>query len=214
MKLYGFPLSPFVRKVALVLAEKGLEFEWEPSNPHAPTEEFLEASPFSKIPGFRDGDFTLADSTAIAIYLDAKYPDKQLIPSAAEARGRAVWYDEAVDTVLIPAGAPIVVNRFLKPAIFRQEGDEGAAKAAEEAVQKPLNYFEAQLSDGNWLDGEFSLGDIALASALKTMVYASYLLDAGKHPRLKAWYERVCERPAWQSIAWKEAELFASISGG
>ena len=35
MKLFGFPLSPFVRKVAVAAAEKGLDHEWEPSNPQA-----------------------------------------------------------------------------------------------------------------------------------------------------------------------------------
>ena len=213
MKLYGFPLSPFVRKVALILAEKGLEFEWEPSNPGAPTDEFLQVSPFSKIPGLRDGDFTLADSTAIAVYLDAKYPDPALLPAAPEARGRAVWFDEVTDTVLIPAAAPIVVNRFLKPKIFGQEGDEAAAAAAEETALKPLGYLESQLGDDGWLDGDFSLGDIALASAVKTLTYTGWNLDKADHRKLCAWYDRVTARPAWQQVAEREGAIFASLDG-
>ncbi len=213
MKLYGFPLSPFVRKVAVVLAEKGLEFEWEPSNPNAPTDEFLEVSPFKKIPGFRDGDFSLADSTAIATYLDAKYPDAPVLPAPPEARGRAVWFDEVVDTVLVPAGAPIVVNRFLRPVVFQQEGDEDAAKAGEEAALKPLNYLEGQLGSGDWLDGDFSLGDIALASAIKTLTYAGWDIDRASHGKLCAWYDRVSQRAAWQDIAAREAAMFAAMRG-
>ncbi|MXO60242.1 glutathione S-transferase family protein [Altererythrobacter salegens] len=213
MKLYGFPLSPFVRKVAVALAEKGLEFEWEPSNPGAPTEEFLKVSPFSKIPGFADGDYALADSTAIAVYLDAKYPDVPLIPAAPEARGRAVWFDEVVDTVLIPAAAPIVVHRFLRPKIFGQPGDEEAAKAGEEAALKSLNYLEGQLGNDGWLDGEFSLGDIALASSIKTLTYAGWSIDRAAHGKLCAWYDRVSARAAWQAIAEKEAAMFAAMNG-
>ena len=65
MKIFGFPLSPFVRKVAVAATEKGLAFEWEPSNPQAPTEEFARISPFRKIPALADGNFCIADSTAM-----------------------------------------------------------------------------------------------------------------------------------------------------
>ena len=154
MKIYGFPLSPFVRKVIVAAREKGLDYEMIPANPSQSTEEFLKVSPFSKIPALEDGDFCLADSTAIVTYLDARYPAPALLPAEPRARGRAVWFEEVADTVLIPAGAPIVVNRFLRPQIFGTDGDEEAAKAGEEAVKKPLAYLETQVGNG-WLDGEF-----------------------------------------------------------
>jgi glutathione S-transferase len=210
MILYGFPLSPFVRKAALVLAEKGLAFDWVPSNPGKPEEDFLKASPFGKIPALADGDYTLADSTAIAVYLDARNPEPVLIPAEPKARGRAVWFDEAVDTVLVPAGAPMIVHRFLRPVIFGTEGDEEAAKAGEEAVLKPLDYLEGQLGADGWLDGAFSLGDIALASAIKTLGYTNWSIDAARHPKLAAWYGRVGDRPAWQAVAEREAAIFAA----
>ena len=59
MKVYGFPLSPFVRKVVVALKEKGLDFELVPSNPQQPDEEFAAVSPFHKIPAFRDGNFSV-----------------------------------------------------------------------------------------------------------------------------------------------------------
>jgi glutathione S-transferase len=139
MKLFGFPLSPFVRKAAVAATEKGREFDWEPTNPSTPTDDFARISPFRKIPALSDGDFSVADSTAIVTYLDAKYPEPPLLPASPEARARAVWFEEVVDTVLIPAGAPIVVNRFLRPTIFGTEGDEAAALAAEEASVRPLD---------------------------------------------------------------------------
>jgi len=210
MILYGFPLSPFVRKAALVLAEKELAFDWVPSNPGNPDDDFLQASPFGKIPALADGDYTLADSTAIAIYLDARNPEPALIPAEAKARGRAVWFDEAVDTVLVPAGAPMIVHRFLRPVIFGTEGDEEAAKAAEEAVLKPLDYLEGQLGVDGWLDGAFSLGDIALASTIKTLGYTNWSIDTARHPKLAAWFGRVSQRPAWQAVAEREAAMFAA----
>lgn len=212
MKIYGFPLSPFVRKVVVAAREKGLDYELIPANPSQPTEEFLKVSPFSKIPALSDGDFNLADSTAIVTYLDAKYPAPALLPAEAKARGRAVWFEEVADTVLVPAGAPIVVNRFLRPKIFGTDGDEDAAKAGEEAVRKPLDYLETQAGSG-WLDGEFSIGDLAVACTLKTLSYAGWSPDPARYPKLVAWYDRVRARPAWQQAADEEDAIFASMRG-
>jgi glutathione S-transferase len=213
MKLFGFPLSPFVSKAAVAATEKGLEFEWEPSNPNAPSDEFARISPFRKIPALSDGDFSIADSTAIVTYLDAKYLEPALLPAGPEERARAIWFEEVVDTVLIPAGAPIVLNRFLRPTIFGTEGDEAAAIAAEDAILRPLDYLESELGDAGWLQENFTVGDIALASTVKTLGYAGWSIDKDKHPKLAAWYERVSARPAWQQVAEHEAAVFASLSG-
>ena len=209
MKVYGFPLSPFVRKVVVAVKEKGLEAEVVPSNPSQPDEEFAAISPFHKIPAFRDGDFTLADSTAIVTYLDAKYPEPALLPASPEARAKAIWFEEVADTVFIPAGAPIVLNRFLRPRIFGTEGDEAAAIDAEEAVKRPLAYLDGAVSDG-WLAGEFTVGDIAVASVIRTLGYAGWQLDEAAYPRLAAWYGRVQAREGWKQAAEVENAMIAA----
>jgi glutathione S-transferase len=213
MKIFGFPLSPFVRKVAVAATEKGRPFEWEPSNPQAPTEEFARISPFRKIPAMVDDGFSIADSTAIVTYLDAKYADPPLLPAEAEPRARAIWFEEVVDTVLIPAGAPMVLNRFLRPTIFGIEGDDGDAAAAEEAIERPLDYLESELRSDGWLEGEFSIGDIAFASAIKSLSYTGWAPDRTKHPNIAGWYGRVTARPAWKQVADHEAAIFASLGG-
>jgi glutathione S-transferase len=213
VKILGFPLSPFVRKVLVVAREKGLDPELVPSNPNQPDEEFLKASPFRKIPAFQDGDFRLADSTAITTYLEAKYPEPALLPAEPEARGRAIWFEEVADTILIPRGAPIVVNRFLRPVIFGTEGDEAVAQAAEADILPVLTYLESCLGDNGWLDGAYSIGDISIASTLKTLTYAGWSLDAAACPRLAGWYGRVCDRPGWREAAAIEDGVFAALRG-
>ena len=210
MKVYGFPLSPFVRKVVVAIKEKGLDAEVVPSNPGQPDAEFLAVSPLGKIPAFRDGDFSLADSTAIVTYLDAKYPEPALLPAAPEARGRAIWFEEVADTVLTPAGAPIVLNRFLRPRIFGTDGDEAAALAAEEALGKPLGYLEGAVG-GEWLDGAFSVGDIAVASVIRTLGYTGWQLDTATYPRLAAWYGRVSARDGWKAAVAVEDGIFKGL---
>lgn len=211
MKVYGFPLSPFVRKVLVAIKEKGLDTELVPSNPGQPDEEFLAVSPLGKIPAFRDGDFILADSTAIVTYLEAKYPEPALLPAAPEARAKAIWFEEVADTVLTPAGAPIVLNRFLRPRIFGTEGDEAAALAAEDAIRKPLEYLEGAVG-GEWLDGAFSVGDIAVAAVIRSVAYAGWELDGAAYPRLAAWYGRVGERAGWKAALAIEDRIFGRLA--
>src|SRR5574338_1176184 len=64
MILFGSTLSPFVRKVAAYMREKGLDFDLQPTGFPNPTSEFCAASPFKKMPALQDGDYCLADSSA------------------------------------------------------------------------------------------------------------------------------------------------------
>ena len=86
MILYGSSLSPFVRKVLAFAAEKGIELDLQPTGMPNYSPEYLEASPFRKMPALRDGDYTLADSSAIIQYLEAKLPEPPMIPTEPRAR--------------------------------------------------------------------------------------------------------------------------------
>ena len=205
MKLYGALLSPFVRKVAVVLEEKGLDWELVLGSPGAPDPGFQEASPFGKIPALRDGDFVLADSSAIAIYLDAKQSAPPMLPAEARARGRAMWFDEYADTILGASGLKIVFNRLVGPKLLKLPCDEAVALAGEAELPRILDYLESVVPAQGWLDGEFSLGDISVASMLKTMSYVGHGPDAGRYPKTSAWYGRVAARPSWTSVAVMEA---------
>ena len=108
MKMYGALLSPFVRKVAVVLAEKGVVYPPARGGPGNTDPEFLAVSPFAKIPAIDDEGFCLADSSAIVHYLEAKYPAPALIPSEPQALGRAVWFDEFGDTIFAASGLKVV----------------------------------------------------------------------------------------------------------
>src|SRR3954454_10508353 len=112
MIIYGSSLSPFVRKVLDFAGEKGLDIDLQGTGFPNHSAEFLQASPLRKMPALRDGDFTLADSTAIIHYLEAKQPEPNLIPLEAKARGRTIWFDEFADTVLTACGAKMFYNRI------------------------------------------------------------------------------------------------------
>ena len=214
MKVFGFPLSPFVRKVHLVATEKGIAVETVLINPANPAPEFLAASPFRKIPALQDGDFTLADSTAIVTYLDVLHPSPPMLPGDARQQATAIWYEEFADTIMTPAGGKIVFNRFVGPKFMGLPGDEAAAKQGELELAPVLDYFEGVAPEADWLTGsELSIGDIAVASVFRTLGYIGFEPDPARHPRTAAWYARVCARPAWQDVAAREAVIMAKVGG-
>jgi glutathione S-transferase len=208
MKVFGFPLSPFVRKVHLVAAEKGIAVETVLGNPADPDPEFLAASPFRKIPALADGDFKLADSTAIVTYFEALQPEPALTPGDARQRAKAIWFEEFADTIITPAGGKVVFNRFVAPKVMGKPGDEEAAKQGEIELQPILDWFESVVPAEGWLTGLFSIGDISVASVFRTLGYVG-LEPESSRPKTLAWYQRVTARAAWQAVAAQEAAILA-----
>jgi len=200
--VYGALISPFVRKVCLVAEEKGAPWRLEVPNLKAPAADFAAASPFCKIPAIRDGDFALSDSSAIALYLEAKYPAPALLPAAPELRGRAIWFDEYADTILAASGLKVLFNRFVGPKLMKRPGDEAVAAAGAAALPPLYAYLEGQLGDEGWLLGaHFSLADISVAAMLRSFAIVGVAPQGTDYPRIAAWYARVTARPAWAKVA-------------
>jgi glutathione S-transferase len=206
MKLYGALLSPFVRKVALAATEKGVDYELVLTSPASQDPDFVAASPFGKIPAIKDGDFNLADSTAIFTYLEAKHPEPALLPADPQMRGKTMWLEEFADTILAPATGKILFNRLVGPKLLKLGGDEAIALQGEAEIPPILDWFESVAPRQGWLLGDtFTIADISVASVLRSLTYVHPGLDAEKHPAATAWFARVGERPAWRAVAAKEA---------
>ncbi|MDE2300964.1 MAG: glutathione S-transferase family protein [Sphingomonadales bacterium] len=207
MLIYGALLSPFVRKVCLAAEEKGIAYASKPAGPGSDNPGFLQASPFGKIPALRDGDFTLADSSAIIAYMDAKHPEPVLIPAAAEARGRVIWFDEYADTILAGAGLKVLFHRLVGPKLLKKAGDERIAAEGEAELPRIFDYLESACGEGWLVDDSFSLADIAVASQLRALEYVEVAPHAEPYPAITAWYARVRARPSWQTLAVAETAL-------
>ncbi|WP_298286791.1 glutathione S-transferase family protein [Novosphingobium sp.] len=212
MKLYGALLSPFVRKVAVIATEKGISWDLARGGPGSTDPEFLAASPLGKIPAIDDDGFTLADSSAIAFYLDAKYPEPKLLPDAAQLRGKAVFWDEFADTVLGASGLKILFNRLVGPKLLKTGGDESIALQGEAELPRWVDWLEGEVPAEGWLLGDtFSLADIAVASTFRTLAYVGHGVNADLRPNTAAWFARVAERPAWAAVAAREEPIAARI---
>ena len=206
MIVYGSSLSPFVRKVLAFAAEKGIELELKPVALGNQDPEFREASPFGKMPGFRDGDFAISDSTAIVTYLEAIRPEPALIPAEPRARARTIWYEEFSDTLLMGCGSKMFFNRVVAPRFLGIEGNRALADKAEQEELPPLlDYLERTIPESGFLvEDRLTLADIAMASPFANFSYMSVEIDAGRYPRLKAYVDGILSRPSFS--VWIERE--------
>lgn len=211
MILYGSTMSPFVRKVVAFAAEKGLGLDVRAVGLNDPDPAFRAASPFGKMPALDDDGYTLADSSAICHYLEAKQPTPALIPSDAKARGTTIWYDEFADTVLFACGAAIFFNRVVAPRFLRREGDAAAADRAERETLPPLlDYLEQKVPPNGFLVGEgITLADLAVASPFANLAHAGVTIDAARYPALTRYVASILARPSFAASIAREEAFFA-----
>jgi glutathione S-transferase len=208
--LYGVGLSPFVRKVRVVLAEKGLAYDHDPVIPFNAGPEFKQISPLGKIPAWRDDKVTLADSSVICNYLERTNPKPALYPTEPLEQARALWFEEFADGGLVPiVGPKIFLQRIVNPRFFNQPTDESVVeKAVKEELPPLFDYLESQLS-GDWLVGsQFSIADIGVGTVLVNLRHAGVSIDAARWPKLARHTARVHERPSFKTLIEEERGAF------
>ena len=214
MIIYGSTISPFVRKVVAFAAEKGVEVELRPAGMGRGGADFEEASPFGKMPAMRDlgadggRDFTLADSSAIVHYLEAKHPEPSLIPADPVGRARAVWWDEFADTIVGAMTGKMFGNRFVRPKLMGAEGDQAAADAAERDELPPiLKYLERTIPDSGFLlEDRLTLADVAVASPFVNYWWVGVPIDATRYPRAVAYLDAILARPSFAEQVARDGE--------
>lgn len=213
MILYGVSISPFVRKVAAYAAEKGIALEVRPTGLPGPLDPaFVAASPARKMPALVDGDYSVADSSAIIHYLEAKYPEPELIPFDPRERGTAIWFDEWSDTLFTSCGAKMFFNRIVAPRFLGREGDLAAADAAERDELPPLlDYLESVIPPSNFLVGDrLTIADLSVASPFVNLKHMGIAVDADRYPRLSAYIQSILARPSFAPMVERESAMFAA----
>jgi glutathione S-transferase len=215
MIVYGSSLSPFVRKVLVFGAEKGMTLDLQSTGLGSNDPAFVEASPFRKMPGFRDGDFAISDSSAIVHYLEAKQPEPALIPAEPRARARTIWFEEFADTILASCGAKMFFNRVVAPRFLGRAGDlEAADKAEREDLPPILDYLEAVVpAPGGFLVGDgLTLADVAVASPFANLSHMDVAADEARHPRVTAYVQSILGRPSFAGWIERERGLLAKAA--
>ena len=211
MIVYGASVSPFVRKVLAFGMEKSVPLELKQMGLGSRDPEFIETSPFGKIPGFRDGDFTISDSSAIIAYIDTLHPEPNLIPTEAKARARTIWYDEFADTIMVGAMGKIFFNRIVSPKFLGKPGDEAVAMHAEQKEVPPiLDYIENVLpASGHFVEDRLTLADIAVASPFVNMRHVGIAPNADRYPKISAFIAKMHARSSFSTWIEKETRFLA-----
>jgi glutathione S-transferase len=202
MLLYHFWLSPFCRKVRVVLREKQLEHDAVVERYWERRPEFLALNPAGQVPTLvLDDGRPIAGSQAIAEYLDETVPAPPLMGgnayNRAETRRLAAWFD---DKFYQEVTRHLLGEKILKR--FQSQGQPSSERirAGHRNLGTHLRYVGYLAERRNWLSGEdFSLADIAAAAQLSCL---DYLGDVpwDHYPAAKDWYARVKSRPSFRPI--------------
>jgi len=211
--VYGANLSPFVRKVRVMLMEKGVEYKLDPVSPFQPPPEFLAISPLKRIPVLRDTDVpepnTIPDSSAICDYIEHKYPKPALYPSDPFQRAQAIFYEEYADTQIAQnIGRGLFFERVVKK-MMRQQPDEGViSKTLGEIVPPIFDWLEKEVGSKKYLAGDaFSIADISMGTMFVNFEHSGEKVDAARWPNLARYVSMIHARPSFKAMIDEERPI-------
>lgn len=206
--IIGNTVSPYVRKILVILTMKGIPFEIDPIVPFFGNDDFAKISPLRRIPVLIDGDIVINDSSVIAQYLEETYPHPSILPATAAARAQARWLEEYADGRM---GDVFIWKAFggmvIAPAIFGKPRDLDAhKKLLETEVVEVMDYLESATPADGFLCGPFGLADISVAVMFRNMMYARWTPEPSRWPKVAAWLARAEAHPAMKGPAqWSDA---------
>lgn len=195
MKLYWAPQTRASRAVWL-LEEAGVDYEVEivdiRAKPRKDSPGFLEASPMGKVPALVDGDVSVAESSAIGIYIADRYAQGRLAPALDDAlRGKYLYWMLYTPAVIEPAMA----EKFSGAESNRQSHGWGDYDAM-------ITTLEAGLAGHDWILGEnFSAADVMVGSSVVFMRLFDILPES---KRLSEYADRCLARPAYVAALERE----------
>lgn len=200
-RLYHTMLSPFCRKVRLVLAEKKIEVElveeryWE--NPP----DLKRRNPAGKLPVLRYRGNMLAESQAIVEFLDETVPNPSLMPKSPaerhEVRRLCAWFDDKFNAEVT---RPILEERVWKKITRSGYPDSRAVKDGLRAVKEHIDYLASLLEARRWLAGNsLTLADFTAAAHFSCLDYISDV-DWDRSEMVRDWYATIKSRPAFRPV--------------
>ena len=180
-------LCPYVQRVAIVLAEKGLRFERRDIDLANKPDWFLKLSPLGKTPLLLDGDAAIFESAVICEYLDETALPR-LHPSNALLRAQHRAWMEFGSALL-----STIAGLYNAP-------DEAALVARAAEIRRRFEQLEAQLGEGPYFTGpSFSIVDAVFAPVWRYFDVIDAIDDFGlwvNLPKLQRWRRQLAARPS------------------
>ncbi len=214
IEIFGLPIAVHVRKVLVTAIHKGIPHDNIPVFPFDPPAGWRNLSPTGLVPVMREGSFTLPDSTAITLYLDASQPGPRVIPEDPRAMARAMFYDAyAGQTLFRNAIHGLFYQLRIAPGVFDQPTDQTVVDAI---LSGPLPgflaYLEQSLEDRFFGGATPGIGDIAIASNLVNYSYLGFWLNPIEHPRLIAFLDAMVDWAPFAEALQREAPVARAMS--
>ncbi len=200
--LYHLPLSPYCRKVRLVLGEKELPFELKVEQVWERREEFEALNHAGTVPVLVEDDgLVVADSNAICEYLDEAYPERRLVGQThqerAEVRRLVAWFDQKFG---LQVTASLYGEKQLKRLLGQGPADAAVLRAGYANLKLHMQYLGWLVETRKWLAGpNLSLADFAAAAHLSTLDFMNEV-DWAKYEAVKEWYALIKSRPAFRPL--------------
>ena len=200
MKLYNANFSPNCLRVRAVALELGIDLEIVDVNVMGgenKSDEFLALNANAKVPILVDGDFVLWESRAITGYLSSLRPDHGLYPEDGKARAVVDQWSYWQTVHLGPAMQKVAFERFMKKKFGMGESDEDVITAQMKDVCQFLDVLEKNIAGKDWVAGDLSVADFAVASTFMFRKQADISLETTPHVTM--WIERLEARKSWQA---------------
>jgi len=216
LMIYGVPLSVHTRKAIVTAILKKMDYTLKPvipAVPDNPPPNWGSLSPTGLIPVLEDGDFTLADSNAICLYLERKQPAPSILPSDAKDYGRALWFDAyAGGTIFRHVVHPLFIQTIVNPNIRQIPSDKAVIDNVLDAVQpKIFAYLDSQTRGPFLVGNGLTLADIAIVSNFIVYQYMGYRVDTAKYPRLATYLKQIAATDAYAKALDDEKPFVANM---
>jgi len=202
VKIIGSYLSPYVRKVLVVLHLKGVDYEIDPIIPFFGDDRFAGVSPVRRIPVLIDDRVTLADSSVICQYLDDRHPSPPIYPDDVFDRARARWLEEYADTRMGDVFIWRLFNQVaINPHVWGIKTDAAILEQTlGEEIPSVLDYLEPQAPVEGFFFGRPSIADVSIACFFRNAAFAKFTVDASRWPRMAAFVPRVLALDAFARL--------------
>jgi len=218
VKLFGHPLSPYVRRVMSVLEFKQIPYVLDPTLPtkylnilgKPVSEEFQAASREGKIPAIKVEGRPLSDSSVIINFLEQKFQDNSLSPEDLYTQAESQWFEKYADGTMGDVFYRLFAEKIAKKVVFDKAGDEEAIKGLLPRVPGILQYLENSLEDTKTrflVSDTLGIGDVAVLHQFAGLKYAGVEIDLSQSPRLAEYLKVGLSHPAISGVLDKVNEM-------
>jgi glutathione S-transferase len=199
LKIWGRTNSVNVKKALWAAEELGLKYQRIDAGMQFgvnDTPEYRRMNPTGLVPTIDDDGFVLWESHAIVRYLAAKHASASLWPQELKARADADrWMD----------WAHTFSREFQRPVFWPlvrtapEKRDMTAIAEASRKCAELLAIADTALGGKKYLAGNsLTMGDIPLGCHVQ--LWMRLPIERPPHRNLTAWFERLCERPAYRKV--------------